>query len=181
MTAIATIYRTGEIVIAADSRRLNPTTGEQTSVCKIRDLKTLFAVVSGIQSYSATGYNLPDLLPAQMVEGDLLTVVESLQQIILSPLASALNHCRQNNPELFKKHALEGSPLTITVVRVENGIPKLVNLTVSVQLCKDDSIALTPRTTHRPATGFFPAPWCGLDILRLTEEGATWVQKKEGC
>ena len=37
MTAIAAICRPGEIVIAADSRRLNPTNSAQTAVCKIRD------------------------------------------------------------------------------------------------------------------------------------------------
>lgn len=227
MTAIATIYRTGEIVIAADSMRFSPTTGEQKSVCKIRPFGTFFAAVSGIQDYPDTGYNLQDLLSAQMPEGDLLNVVQTFQQVVLPRLNTALNHSRQNKPDFFEKYGLVGSPLTITVAHVENKVPKLANLTVSVQITKDDSIALTTWTARRPA-GFFPSPWYGfvgtpegvleahalaqngqmyignlverakglvqmeieketpgiggpIDILRLTEEGATWVQKKKEC
>jgi len=132
MTAIAAICRHDEIVIAADSRRLNFTTGEQTSVCKIRDLTTLFAAVSGINSYDATQFNVSVLLPVEMPDVDIRTNVNSVRDLVLPPLTLALEHLRNNNPELFQRYALQKSPLDIKFVRVQDGRPTMINFGVVV-------------------------------------------------
>lgn len=110
MTAIAAICRHDEFVNAADSRRWNFTTKEQTSVCKIRDLSTLFAAVSGINTYDPTHFGVFELLPTEMPEVDIGTNVDSIEGLLLPPLTKALEHLRSNNPESFQRVSVEFRP-----------------------------------------------------------------------
>jgi len=228
MTAIAAICRHDEIVIAADSRRLNFTTGEQTSVCKIRDLTTLFAAVSGINSYDATQFNVSVLLPVEMPDVDIRTNVNSVRDLVLPPLTLALEHLRNNNPELFQRYALQKSPLDIKFARVQDGRPTMINFGVVVADQGDGPLVISPQRSDWPVLGFFNTPASSfigtaegvadylslahsgdlyngdlverarsfvqmeidkqtpeiggtIDILRLTVDGASWIQKKDGC
>ena len=228
MAAIAAICSGTEIVIAADSRRLNLTTGEQTSVCKIRDLTTLFAAVSGISSYDATEFNVFEILPAEMPDVDIDTNADSIRDLVSPPLTLALEHRRTNNPESFQRYALQKSPLDIKFAHVQNGRPTMINLCVVVMDQGDGPLAITPQRTDWPVLGFFDTPASSfvgtaegvayylslahsgelyngnlaqrarsfvqmeidrqtpeiggpIDILRLTADGASWIEKKNGC
>ena len=132
MTAIAAICRPGEIVIAADSRKLSPTDSAQTLACKIRDLNTLFAAVSGINTYAPTNFDVSQLLPTQMPNVDIGANLDSLCGSILPPLRLALEHLRNDNPDLFQRYALEKSPMGIKCARVQNFVPTLITLNVDV-------------------------------------------------
>ena len=159
MTAIAAICRPGEIVIAADSRRLNFTTGEQTCICKIRDLATLFAAVSGINSYDATHFNVSELLPTEMPEADIGINVDSIRDLILPPLTLALEHLRSNNPEPFQRYAVQKSPLDIKFARVQNGHPTMINLGVVVADQGDGPLSIIPQRNDWPVLGIDDTPW----------------------
>lgn len=228
MTAIAAICRPGEIVIAADSRRLGVTTGEHTLVCKIRDLETLFAVVSGINTYDATDFDVSELIPTQMPDVDVGTNVDSIRDAILPPLRCALEHLRSDNPDRFQSVALQKSPMNIKFARVQNSVPILINMNVAVQVPQSGPLVITPQREDWPILGLSDEPvsyFVGtddgvaaykalansgglyqgdlvqrarnfvqmeidkltpeiggpIDILRLTAEGANWIQRKDGC
>ena len=228
MTAIAAICRDAEIVIAADSRCLNFTTGEQTSVCKIRDLTALFAAVSGIDSYDPTQFNVSKILPGEMPEADIRGNVDSISDLVLPPLAVALEHLRNNNADFFQRFAIQKSPLNITFARIQNDRPTMINFGVAVAVQGDGSLVITQQRKDWPVHGLFYAPVSAfvgtdegvaeylslassgdlyngdlverarsfvqmeidkqtpeiggpIDILRLTVDGASWIQKKDGC
>ncbi len=230
MTAIAAICRQGEIVLAADSRRLDPTTGEQTSAWKIRDLTTLFAAVSGINRYDPTHFDVSELLPAEMPEVDVGTNVDSIEHLLVPPLRLALKHLRSNNPEFFQRYAIQKTPLDIKFARVQNGFPTMINLNVVVASHGDGPVVITPQRYYWPVLGISAVPrsfFIGtpegvanyesladsgnlsfyqgdlverargfvqmeidkqtpeiggpIDILQLTVNGASWIQRKDGC
>jgi len=228
MTAIAAICRDAEIVIAADSRRLNFTTSEQTLVCKIRDLTALFAAVSGINSYDPTQFNVYEILPAEMPAVDIGANVDSIRDLILPPLTVALEHLRKNNADLFQRFALQQSPLSINFARIQNGRPTMINFGVGVEVQGNGPVVITQKRNDWPVHGLFYAPVSSfvgtvegvahyrslaksgelyngdlverarsfvqmeidkqtpeiggpIDILRLTVDGANWVQRKDGC
>jgi hypothetical protein len=228
MTAIAAICRDVEIVIAADSRRLNFTTGEQTLVCKIRDLTSLFAAVSGINSYDATQFNVYEILPAEMPAVDIGANLDSIKDLILPPLTVALEHIRENNADFFQRLALQQPPLNISFARIQNGRPTMINFGVGVEVQGNGPLVITQKRKDWPVHGLFYAPvgyfvgtdegvahyrslvesgglYTGdlveharsfvqmeidkqtpeiggpIDILRLTVDGATWIQRKDGC
>jgi hypothetical protein len=158
MTAIAAICRPGEIVIAADSRRLNLITSEQTSVCKIRDLRTVFAAVSGINTYAGTGYDISSFIPEQASEGNLSDIVDSIKRSVLPPLKTALEHLRANNPEAFKKYAMSNAPpLDIKFARVQSGEPMMINLSAEVLHQNNGPIVLVPKQSRYPGVNIFSA------------------------
>jgi hypothetical protein len=228
MTAIAAICRPGEIVIAADSRRLSPTNTAQTVVCKIRDLNTLFAAVSGINTYAPTNFDVSQLLPTQMPNVDIGINFDSLCDSILPPLRLALEHLRNNNPDLFQRYALQKKPMGIMCARVQNSVPTLITLNVDVQVPENGPLETIPRRNEWPVLGLCDDPFCSfvgtdegvaaylvlaeseelyqgdlverargfvqmeidkqtpeiggpIDILRLTVDGASWIQRKDGC
>jgi len=228
MTAIAAICGPGEIVIAADSRRLSLTDGAQTVVCKIRDLNTLFAAVSGINSYAPTHFDVYQLLPAQMSDADIGINLDSLCASILPPLRLAREHLRNNNANLFQRYAIQKSPMGITCARVQNYVPILITLDVVVQVPENGPLEAIPHRNEWPVLGLCDDPKSSfvgtdegvatylelaesgelyqgdlverarsfvqmeidkqtpeigepIDILRLTVDGATWIQRKAGC
>jgi hypothetical protein len=158
MTAIAAICWQGEIVLAADSRRLNLATGEQTLACKIRDLTTLFAAVSGIDRYDPTHYDLYELLPAEMPEVDIATNVDSIENLLLPPLRLALEHLRSNNSESFQTYAIQKTPLDIKFACVQNGFPTIINLKVVVVNHGDGPVVITPERYYWPVLGISAVP-----------------------
>jgi hypothetical protein len=228
MTAIAAICRDSEVVIAADSRRLNFSTGEETSVCKIRDLRTLFAAVSGINSYNATQFNVSALLPAEMPDVDIETNAGSIVNMLLPPLTVALEHLRNNHPDMFQRYAVQNSPLDIKFARVQDGRPTMINFSAVVAGQANEPVAIISQRNAWPVFGFINTPASSfigtsegvahylslahsgdlyngdlverarnfvqeeinkqtpeiggsIDILRLTMDGACWIQKKDGC
>jgi hypothetical protein len=228
MTAIAAICRTGEIVLAADSRRLGLVSGEQSSVCKIRDLKTLYAVLSGINTYDPTHFDVSQLIPAQMPDVDIGTNVNSIADAIFPPLRDALEHLRNENPGLFASTAVQKHPMDIKFARVQNCVPTLITLRAVVQISESGPPTVIPERHDWPIWGMFDTPACSfvgtdegvatylalsdngelykgdlverarsfvqteidkhatgiggpIDILRLTKEGANWIQRKDGC
>ena len=174
MTAIATICRDGEIVIAADSRRLNPITGEQTSVCKIRDLTTLFAAVSGINSYDGTKFDLFNLLPSVMPDADIGATADSIRDLLLPPLTVALEHLRTNSPTLLQSCAIEKSPLDISLVRVLDSLPTMNGLSVVVSDEENGPLTITPHRDDWPILGLFATPVSR--FVGTTEGVATYLE-----
>jgi hypothetical protein len=160
MTAIAAICRDAEIVIAADSRRLNFTTGEQTQtlVCKIRDLTGLFAAMSGINSYDPTQFDAYEILPAEMPAVDISSSVNSIRDLILPPLTAALEHLQENNADLFQRYAIQKPPLTIKFAGLQNGRPAMIDFRIAVEEQGDGPLVITQQREEWPVHGLFYAP-----------------------
>jgi hypothetical protein len=178
MTAIAAICRPGEIVIAADSRRLSLTNSAQTMVCKIRDLNTLFAAVSGINTYAPTNFDVSQLLPTQMPNVDIGTNLDSLCHSIVPPLRFALEHLRNSNPDLFQRYALQKKPMGIMCARVQNSVPTLITLNVDVQVPENGPLETIPRRSEWPVWGLCDDPFCS---FVGTDEGvATYLALHQG-
>lgn len=137
---------------------MNLITGEQTLVCKIRDLTTLFAAVSGINSYDGTQFDLFNLLPSTMPDADIGDTADSIRDLLLQPLTIALEHLRTNSPTLFQRCAIEKSPLDINFLRVQNSVPTMINLSVVVSDEGNGPLTITPHRNDWPILGLFATP-----------------------
>ena len=122
-TVAAMIRTDQQIVIAADSMKVNSLRQPIGSVCKIVSTTHLFSLPNGFvigigpRSYNAIAIAREVANESKGIE----EIVRRFIDTIRSPLAANLQSVHETNPDLFQKVVLDEHPLGITFAGYEHG------------------------------------------------------------
>jgi hypothetical protein len=103
-------------------------------------------------------FNVSALLPAEMPEVDIGTNAGSIVNLLLPHLTVALEHLRNNHPDMFQRYAVQKSPLDIKFARVQDGCPTMINFSAVVAGQANEPLAIISQRNAWPVFGFINTP-----------------------
>jgi len=127
MTCIVIIRKPSELAGAADSKANIGLGGESSSLCKFKQVGSVFIAAAGLYSNSATGFDLYSVaLTACQGRSTIQEKADRFARQVQEPLIRALKRIQSIDPEYYRRRLPEGREVVqVAFFGFEVGAPRL--------------------------------------------------------